>query len=171
MIMDTTKPKEEKPAELILEANGPDTAAKKKKKNKNRKKKVLLDIGAGEFVPTFNFSVDPVADPIATPKKDVLLPVQQSEESSKVKPKKLKVKISETPQVIELSKEEVKPKPDNEATKHKKKSNRKKKDTTFNIDAPVFTPSFNPEVLAAPIKTEVQLPRAFASLDEDFGGY
>lgn len=75
--MDTTKPLEEKPQALIIEADGPETAVKKKKKKSKRKQKILLDIGAGEFVPTFNLSVDPVAEPIATLKKDVLLPEQQ----------------------------------------------------------------------------------------------
>lgn len=162
--MDTTKPLEEKPIGLVIEADGPDAQAKKKKKKSSRKKKILLDIGAGEFVPTFNFSADPVSEPVATPKKDVLLPPQKDE--PKPRPKKPKVKIQEAPVVIEPKKEEK----EEEAAKPKKKTNRKKKDTTFNIDAPVFTPSFNPEVPAEAPKSEVQLPRN-ATLDEDFGGY
>ena len=72
----TTETKDKQPlpvsvAEETTEvADGPEAAAiaAKKRKNKNKKKKkatlLVLDLQAGDFVPTAEFKFDPIAEPV-----------------------------------------------------------------------------------------------------------
>ncbi len=59
---------EEVAANIAQSADGPEAvAAKKRKKNKPKKKKApLFDLQASDFVPSVQFSFDPVSEPVVT---------------------------------------------------------------------------------------------------------
>ncbi len=110
----TDKKLDDGAAAIAQSADGPEAvAAKKRKKNKSKKKKApLFDLQASDFVPTVEFSIDPVSEPVvkapaaSKPKvkfeetkveKTVELPAQtQPSEVKKKKHKKPKSKVDGT---------------------------------------------------------------------------
>ena len=191
-----TKEKEPLPVSEAQEtaevADGPEAAAiaaKKRKKNKKKKKaaQLVLDLGAGDFVPTAEFKFDPVSEPIisatsAQPKAKAADSKDDKVDQAEKKKKQKKVKIAEpltTTTAIEETKEEPKKEDVTEQPekpkKKKSKKSKKESNATFNIDAPVFSPTFSPEAAKpANDKSEpsVQLPLPKASEPvADFGGY